>query len=89
MNARKASADYGLLENQAAAHTSRGFTARLRAVGSEGVAVIAEIKKASPSLGLIRADFYPEKFACTFEAAGAFVGIDLEERRLFAKGAKK
>ncbi len=71
MNARKASADYGLLENQAAAHTPRGFAARLRAVGREGVAVIAEIKKASPSLGLIRTDFYPEKLARTFEAAGA------------------
>jgi indole-3-glycerol phosphate synthase len=71
VNARKAEADYRLLEDQAAAHTPRGFTARLRAVDSEGPAVIAEIKKASPSLGLIRADFYPEKFARTFEAAGA------------------
>ena len=71
VNARKASADYRLLEDQAAAHTPRGFTARLRAVGREGVAIIAEIKKASPSLGLIRTDFYPEKFARTFEAAGA------------------
>jgi indole-3-glycerol phosphate synthase len=71
VKARKAEADYALLESQAAAHTPRGFTARLRAVASEGTAIISEIKKASPSKGLIRSDFYPEKLARSFEAAGA------------------
>jgi indole-3-glycerol phosphate synthase len=71
VKARKAEADYGLLESQAAAHTPRGFTARLRAVASQGTAIISEIKKASPSKGLIRTDFYPEKLARSFEAAGA------------------
>jgi indole-3-glycerol phosphate synthase len=71
VKARKAEADYGLLESQAAAHTPRGFTARLRAVASQGAAIISEIKKASPSKGLIRTDFYPEKLARSFEATGA------------------
>jgi len=71
VNTRKAVADYALLERQAVEHTPRGFTARLRAVAAEGPAVIAEIKKASPSKGLIRRDFYPEKLAIGFEAAGA------------------
>jgi indole-3-glycerol phosphate synthase len=71
VKARKAEADYGLLKSQAAAHTPRGFTARLRAVASQGPAIISEIKKASPSKGLIRTDFYPEKLARSFEAAGA------------------
>ena len=71
VTSRKAAADYALLRSQAAAHTPRGFTARLRAVASQGPAIISEIKKASPSKGLIRSDFYPEKLARSFEAAGA------------------
>src|SRR6202044_873832 len=71
VTARKATADYALLRSQAAAHTPRGFTARLRAVANQGPAIISEIKKASPSKGLIRTDFYPEKLARAFEAAGA------------------
>jgi indole-3-glycerol phosphate synthase len=68
---RKATADYGELERRAAAHTPRGFTANLRAVARTGPAVIAEIKKASPSKGLIRADFHPATLASTMESAGA------------------
>src|ERR1700682_3966474 len=71
VRARKAAADYGLLEREAAYHTPRGFTAGLRAVASKGPAIISEIKKASPSKGLIRSDFYPANLARSFEAAGA------------------
>jgi indole-3-glycerol phosphate synthase len=71
VKARKAVADYGLLERQAAAHTPRGFTAGLRAAAANGPAIIAEIKKASPSKGLIRSDFYPATLARTFQSAGA------------------
>jgi indole-3-glycerol phosphate synthase len=80
---RKAEADYALLERLAAAHIPRGFTARLRAVASEGPAIISEIKKASPSKGLIRADFYPEKLARSFEAAGAAALSVLTDQEFF------
>jgi indole-3-glycerol phosphate synthase len=71
VNARKRSADYGLLERKAAAHTPRGFASRLRAAAATGPAIIAEIKRASPSKGLIRSDFHPAKLARSYQQAGA------------------
>ena len=49
----------------------RGFRQRLESAAASGPAVIAEIKKASPSAGVIRADFDPAGMAADYEAAGA------------------
>ena len=50
----------------------RGFGAAIEArIASGSPAVIAEIKKASPSRGVIRADFDPVTIARSYEAAGA------------------
>jgi indole-3-glycerol phosphate synthase len=59
------------LERQAAEHTPRGFAATLRARAANGPAIIAELKKASPSKGLIRADFSAASLAPAMQAAGA------------------
>ncbi len=68
---RKAAADLPLLERQAIAHIPRGFASALRATSATGPAIIAEIKKASPSRGLIRADFRPSELGPALQAAGA------------------
>jgi indole-3-glycerol phosphate synthase len=68
---RRATADLSLMERKAAAHEPRGFEAALRRAASSGPAVIAELKKASPSRGLIRAEFHPAALAKSLEAAGA------------------
>ncbi|HEU5352720.1 MAG TPA: indole-3-glycerol phosphate synthase TrpC [Terracidiphilus sp.] len=69
--AAKAAVPAASLEAAAAAHTPRGWAAALRRRAESGPAIIAEIKKASPSRGLIRAEFDPAWLARRYQAGGA------------------
>ncbi len=80
---RKAAANFRALEQQAAGHTPRGFARALRTKAQAGPAIIAELKKASPSKGLIRAEFDVVELAPQLEKAGAAVLSVLTEERFF------
>jgi len=62
----------------------RGFAAALRSAHNSGwTTVIAEVKKGSPSKGVIRADFDPVDIAMTYEAHGACCLSVLTDERFF------
>ena len=87
----KRSADLHELERLAERHKPRGLRRALeqahlspaeRELGHP-IAVIAELKKASPSKGLIRADFHPGELARELEAAGATALSVLTDEEFF------
>jgi indole-3-glycerol phosphate synthase len=67
--ARRARPAESLVERLGTAPPVRDFVAALKS--GFGMRVIAEVKKASPSAGLIRADFDPVAIATTYEEYGA------------------
>ncbi|MGP8225106.1 MAG: indole-3-glycerol phosphate synthase TrpC [Terracidiphilus sp.] len=69
--AAKASVPIAELERRAALHQPRGWAAALRRKAATGPAVIAEIKKASPSKGMIRAEFDAAGLAWSYFTGGA------------------
>jgi len=69
--AAKRSVPVAELERRAGQHRPRGWAAALRRQAATGPAVIAEIKKASPSKGLIRAAFDPAWLARRYRTGGA------------------
>ncbi len=72
VEAAKANASFSAIEALAReAGPTRGFANALAKRAGMGFALIAEIKKASPSKGLIRADFDPAGLARAYEVGGA------------------
>lgn len=67
----KPAANLGQLEREAGNHIPRGFRCGLQSRGANGIALVAELKRASPSRGLIRSDFDPQTLARELESAGA------------------
>lgn len=71
------------LETMAGSHKPRGFRKRLFEAASHGPAIIAELKKASPSRGLIREHFSVADLATEMERAGAAALSVLTESKHF------
>ena len=79
----KRAADFRDLERRSEAHTPRGLRRALESKGEQAVAILAELKKASPSRGLIRANFDVESLARELELAGAAALSVLTDEKFF------
>ena len=80
---KRRAADVRALERKAADHQPRGFRRALESAAAQGVAVIAELKKASPSRGLIRASFNARDLARELAEGGAAALSVLTEPEFF------
>ncbi len=84
--AARAALPLNALRAQAEARTDvpRPFVGALRTrIGAGLPAVIAEVKKASPSKGVLREDFLPAEIAASYEAGGAACLSVLTDRQFF------
>ena len=79
----RSTADLRDLETRAEAHVPRGFRNALATASAAGPAVIAELKKASPSKGLIRGDFNVTELAKELAGAGATALSVLTDEEFF------
>jgi len=83
VQAAKSAADVRSLERHAAAHAPRGFRDNLQQASKAGPAIIAELKKASPSKGLIREHFPVADLARELQFAGASALSVLTDEQFF------
>jgi indole-3-glycerol phosphate synthase len=79
----KAETDVRVLEEKAGSHSPRGFRKRLAAMSQIGPAVIAELKKASPSKGVIRGSFPVGSLASQLAKHGASALSVLTDEEFF------
>jgi indole-3-glycerol phosphate synthase len=81
---RKRTTDLSVLRRAAEQHTPRGFRQALeQRAAADGVAVIAELKRASPSKGVLRANMDVAAIARAYEQAGAAALSVLTEEQYF------
>lgn len=84
----RSTADLRELERRAELHVPRGFRAALGSASKSGPAIIAELKKASPSRGLIRKEFDVAVLARELEMAGATALSVLTDQEFFRGSLK-